>query len=114
MLASERKLQKPSPVPFLSKLAQACLKVSIRKAKYVSLKYGTNKTTTISRYSARLLHPVSLPSTLEQEQQLLSTARKEVRTIRRNAISERENFLLQWINDNTTPQHLTKIIARIR
>ena len=88
MLASENKLRKPSPVPFSSNLAQACLKVSILKAKYISLKYGTNKELTISRYGTRLLQPFVIPSTIEQVWQLLTTTRKEVRTIRQNAISE--------------------------
>ena len=114
MIASENTLHKPSPVPFSSKLAQASLKVSILKVKYVSIKYGKNKDQIISRYCAKLLEPFHIPDNLQQVQHQLRVARNDVRSIRRNAVSERESFLLTKEQHCDNPSDLTKIIKRIR
>ena len=42
MISSEKQLTKPSPTPFSSKLAQACIRVSILKLRYKELRYGNN------------------------------------------------------------------------
>ena len=114
MIAAERRLHRPSPTPFSSNLAQACIKVSILKTKRLSLKHSTNKDNTIDRLLAKLQKPFTIPSTLTAVEEHLKTARKEVRDIRRNAIALRDEFLLSKASDPDNPTHITKIIARIR
>ena len=38
MISSKKRLTRPSPTPFSSKLAQACIQVSILKLRYSELK----------------------------------------------------------------------------
>ena len=110
MLASEHKLQRPSPTPFSSELAQACIRVSILKLRYSELKHNKSHTLSIQHLQSRLQEPLPLPATTISTKTALRDARQSVREIRRNAVSAREAFLL----DREADKSVSKIIKRIR
>ena len=110
MIASEKRLRRPSPMPFSSTLAQACIKVSLLKSYYLELCHGTDKSHTISKLQQRLHQPLSLPSSIDDLKVLLHTTRKEVKKIRRESILHQDEFLQTL----SLSSDLSKIIHHIR
>ena len=110
MLSCEKKLTRPSPIPFSSKLAQACIQVSILKLRLQEIQFQRLQSTRIERLRASLLEPFSIPSTSHAVKTMLKTTRQHVRKLRKDAISLREEFLLSKESNSDNP----KIIKRIR
>lgn len=110
MLASEKRIRRPSPSPFSSTLAQVCIKLSLFKAQFLHLRHGSDKSRVILRLQSKLKQPIPLPTNLHDLKEALRTTRTEVRTIRRNAIAHREEFLLSRELDKS----ISKVIKRIR
>ena len=96
MISSEKCLTKPSPVPFSSKLEQACLHVSILKLRYSQLKYHKRYDTHILRLQQHLRVPLNLPNDLATTKQMLRTARTNVKTLRKNTYIN-YYFILRYI-----------------
>lgn len=93
MIASEKKLKKPSPTPFSSVLSQACIKVALLKLQYRVLEHSCDKTRAIEHLQTRLHNPITLPNTIQDLKSQLKQLRREVKQIRRDAIQHREDFL---------------------
>ena len=110
MISCKKQLTKPSPTPFSSKLAQACIRVSILKLRLKELKYGSVHSNGINQLTSSLLESFSIPQTIASTTTMLKAARQNVRQLRKNAVSLCEEFLLSKENDPTN----SKIIQRIR
>ena len=110
MISCKKQLTKPSPTPFSSKLAQACIRVLILKLRLKELKYGSVHSNGINQLTSSLLESFSIPQTIASTTTMLKAARQNVRQLRKNAVSLCEEFLLSKENDPTN----SKIIQRIR
>ena len=110
MISCEKRLTKPSPTPFSSKLAQACILVSLLKLRYSELKYNKDYAASIQRTHQRLANPPTLPTTLSQTHIMLRDARKDVKLLRKHAVALREEFLISKESD----PDVRKIVKRIR
>ena len=110
MLSCEKRLRKPSPTPFSSKLAQACILVSLLKLRYSELKYNKDHSIQIQRHQQRLHTTYPIPSNLVQTKTLLHEARQNVRQLRKHAVALREDFLVSKESD----PDVRKIVKRIR
>ena len=110
MLSSEKHLIKPSPAPFSSKLEQACLHVSLLKLKYSELKHNKPHSSHINRLQQHLRKPFQIPNDIATTQTKLRQARSTVRTLRKQAVALREEFLLSKESNKDT----STIIKRIR
>ena len=110
MLSSEKSIKRPSSTPFSSKLAQACIQVSILKCQLAHLQYHTDKSESINILQSRLHQPIHLPTSLNELKRTLKNLRKEVRIIRKASIAFRDEHLQVLSLD----QNITKIIKRIR
>lgn len=109
MIAGEKRLRKPSPTPFSSALAQICIQLSILKAHYLHLHYGSDKSSTIGRLQSKLDKPIPLPASLSDLKEVLQATRSKVRQIRRDAIAHREEFLLSLELDRSIASTIKKI-----
>ena len=110
MIASEKRLQRPSVTPFSSALAQECIRVAILKLRYKELKYNRSYATQITRLSNKLSKSFPLPTNITSCNMILRNTRTTVHTLRKNAIALREKFL---ISKEILSDH-SKIISRIR
>ena len=110
MLASENKLKRPSPTPFSSPLAQACIGVSLLKTHLIAIKYQTDKSKTINDLQTKLKTPMNLPSNVLELKQQLTELRKKVRLIRKQVLLHRDEHLLALSVD----VDISKILKRIR
>lgn len=110
MIASEKRLKRTSPSPFSSKLAQACLKVTILKLQLKSLRQRRSRAASIELLQSKLKSSLSLTSNVPAMKTLLKQSRKEVRQCRKQASSLRLEFLDHLESDPTK----SKIIKRIR
>ena len=110
MIAVEKTLTKPSPTPFSSKLAQACIRVSILKLRLQEIQFRRTYSIRIERLQTSLLEPFSIPSTCHTVKTMLRTSRQHVRQLRKDARSLCEEFLLSKETNCDNPT----IIKRIR
>ena len=110
MVSAEKRLKKPSPTPFSSALAQACIRVSLLKLQYLVLKHQSDKQHSINHLQQRLNTPLVLPTTISDLTSELKKTRKEVRTIRKEAVLHREEFLASL----SLSKDIGKIIRHIR
>ena len=108
----EKRLTKPSSTPFLSKLAQACITVSLLKLRHSELKYNKDYSIPIKRLQQRLVDPPSyrLPNTLIATKLLLQDARQNVQALWKHAVALREDFLVS----KETNSDISKIVKRIQ
>ena len=83
MLASEKKLKSRSPFPFSSTLAQCCLAVSILKLHQYCQRNNKDKMTSLNRLQSHHKEPVPLPNTIDNTNQALKQAHKELKTARK-------------------------------
>ena len=109
MLSCEKQLHKLSPTPFSSKLAQACLAVSILKLHLRMKRYNVDKTVSIKAFQAKCKTPVPLPDSIPETNNALQKARKLVKQIRKCAIAEREEFLALLIAGCNDPEVVKRI-----
>ena len=93
MISSEKKLKRPSPYPFSSKLLQACLKVTILKTHLNATKRNKNKQHILNTLQSKLKEPTPLPPDIPSINALLRDARKLVQAIRKDAMAARFQFL---------------------
>ena len=110
MIAAEKKLKRPSPYPFSSKLLQACLVVTILKTHLNAVRKNRNKGQIIATFQSKLKTPINLPPDVATIKQQLREARKTVKSIRKDAIAAR----FQFLSDLGVDSPNSKIIKRIQ